>query len=532
MPPFFRRTSNFSCFFCQSSISPAPFDPRCFRCPQCSCWNRYDANGEIMSDEPAMHDENLNAKSFAKRASPNKYRLPSAYGKGQFCHTCQTNQMLLVNLLSNYLPSPQHPDYAKRLEQLPTYRDSLHIRYPPVCSSCLPAVEDEIQRKNHMARTRALGAWLQQSRGKDRRRQTSGTAQEREKLDSEVAAWRLRGILWWTTLVCVVASHFMAVLEYRFPRALNHIVPVLPLYAALSLLFTAWDPTCYSFKKARIQGRDVRVQGKTRYIILQLIAWTSRMFTSILLILSWHSPPWDYLDISAHPPSHRTRIYCSLSLVVEILVFTTSFATLHLQKPPSIRLTDGSTHDDPQSSSARATSERPPSRPRFSPQPISSSSVEPDLAVLTLSSKPLVSPTNPVFGFPSLPSLTGGSSDSPIKADDVPGEDAMDWTPTNSSSSKLKRSVDDVDGPWMRPQRFFPPERPTGLETLFANTKLEDGDFKMANPGTHVWTSLLHDPTFAGRCVGALTIILVPLGAICYLTWLRWSTSDGSINSG
>jgi hypothetical protein len=240
-PPFLKRTSNLTCFFCQSTLSPTPINPRSFRCPHCSCWNRYDTNGEIMSDEPAMHDEKLNTKSFAKRglsrslpsspsflqtstASPSKDRLPSMYGTGQFCHTCQTNQMLLVNLLSNYLPPPrvsyhklnppcvltdatQHPDYAKRLEQLPAYRESLNVRYPPVCENCSPAVEDEIQRKNQMARTKALGGWLKESKGKDRQRQVSGTEREREKVESQLAVWRLRGALWWTTLICVVASH-------------------------------------------------------------------------------------------------------------------------------------------------------------------------------------------------------------------------------------------------------------------------------------------------------------------------------------
>ena len=37
-------------------------------------------------------------------ASPSKDRLPTMYGSGPFCHSCQTNQMLIVNLLSNYLP--------------------------------------------------------------------------------------------------------------------------------------------------------------------------------------------------------------------------------------------------------------------------------------------------------------------------------------------------------------------------------------------------------------------------------------------
>lgn len=198
-----------------------------------------------MSDEPAMHDEKLNARSFAKRglsplvvlslycrsfssaASPSKDRLPSTYGKAPFCHTCQTNQMLLVNLLSNYLPPPQaslfttithatastrtivsqHPDYAQRVQQLPAYRESLHVRYPPVCVNCLSAVEDEIEQKNQMARTKALGGWLKESKGKERQRLVSGSGKGRERLGFQFATWRARDALWWTTLLCVLVAH-------------------------------------------------------------------------------------------------------------------------------------------------------------------------------------------------------------------------------------------------------------------------------------------------------------------------------------
>lgn len=244
-PPFLRRRGNLTCFFCLSAVSPPPVDSRSYRCPHCGCWNRYDANGEIISDEPAMHDEKLNARSFAKRglspllvpclyrrsfsstASPSKDRLPSTYGKGPLCHTCQTNQMLLVNLLSNYLPPPQasffatityattstrtivsqHPDYAQRVQQLPAYRESLHVRYPPVCVNCQPAVEDEIEQKNQMARTKALGGWLKESKGKERQRLVSGSGKDRERLGFQLAIWRVRGALWWTTLLCVLVAH-------------------------------------------------------------------------------------------------------------------------------------------------------------------------------------------------------------------------------------------------------------------------------------------------------------------------------------
>lgn len=66
MPALFRRQSNIQCFFCQTSVSFPP-NIRNFKCPSCACWNRYDDKGEIVSDEPAMHEEHLNSRSFAKR---------------------------------------------------------------------------------------------------------------------------------------------------------------------------------------------------------------------------------------------------------------------------------------------------------------------------------------------------------------------------------------------------------------------------------------------------------------------------------
>ena len=42
----------------------------------------------------------------AGTASPRKDRLPATYSPSLFCHTCQTNQTLVSNLLANYLPPP------------------------------------------------------------------------------------------------------------------------------------------------------------------------------------------------------------------------------------------------------------------------------------------------------------------------------------------------------------------------------------------------------------------------------------------
>lgn len=91
---------------------------------------------------------------------------------------------------------------------LPDYRSSLHVRYPPVCDNCLPAVEEEIRSKDHMARTKALGGWLKQSKGKEKQRKVSASDKVREKLGVQLVAWRIRGYLWALTLLLAVVGNF------------------------------------------------------------------------------------------------------------------------------------------------------------------------------------------------------------------------------------------------------------------------------------------------------------------------------------
>ena len=50
-------------------------------------------------------------------------------------------------------------------------------------------------------------------------------------------------------------------------------------------------------------------------------------------------------------------------------------------------------------------------------------------------------------------------------------DDEMDWTPTTSGDASGKA---DNDASWLRPQRFFVPEKPTGLEGLLESAKIED----------------------------------------------------------
>lgn len=83
---------------------------------------------------------------------------------------------------------------------LPAYRESLHVRYPPVCDSCLPLVEDELRQKEQMARVKALGGSLK--KGKERRRKASGPETEKQKSTADTMFWwKVRGYLWGLSFV-------------------------------------------------------------------------------------------------------------------------------------------------------------------------------------------------------------------------------------------------------------------------------------------------------------------------------------------
>jgi hypothetical protein len=67
----------------------------------------------------------------------------------------------------------------------------------------------------------------------------------------------------------LLADHdgFTAALGCSLPHQLTYSRPILPVIALVSIFWTAWDPTYSAFRKAQIQGRDVRVQGKNAYIV-------------------------------------------------------------------------------------------------------------------------------------------------------------------------------------------------------------------------------------------------------------------------
>jgi hypothetical protein len=341
-----------------------------------------------------------------------------------------------------------------------------------------------------------------------------------------------------------------------------HVRPIiLPAIALVSILWTVWDPTYASFRRAQIQGRDVRIQGKHSYIVsMHICNLRPALLTFIRFSSCFHGlRGWSLLLFSPCLIQDLTRtisiyyiihhhlevgfifLYCLLLNYPSVLflfachklglnhvkIFFCSCVVLRLQQPPSIRLLDTTTNKFPPDP---AFTPSPSTNTRSSPAP--RPATEPDLlAALSLSSTPIVNTApNPVFGFPSLhsptfskssPSILGPANDRMDEDMTTQDSDVMDWTPTDPLSlseliSRRNSIKKDDEGSWLRRQRFFPPEQPTGLEGLFARTLLVDDDNQFAGQ---------RGKSPRGRSSldwsWAAALLLVPLLGVAYWFWWR-----------
>lgn len=170
-------------------------------------------------------------------AKPSSSHLPTTSAASPFCHICQTNQTLIMNMLANYLPDEQvspHPTYLSRphvhqllieliyqdptyrilYNELPNYLEGVHTRYPPVCENCQPAVDEALRKANHRANVDAWGSALR----RNHQSIEGGRSGWMEMLD--VGFWRLRGILFCSSTIIntslgVIGMSFISDYDYH-----------------------------------------------------------------------------------------------------------------------------------------------------------------------------------------------------------------------------------------------------------------------------------------------------------------------------
>ncbi len=259
--------------------------------------------------------------------------------------------------------------------------------------------------------------------------------------------------------------------------------PLVPTIVFLSFLWSFWDPTWHRVRNARTEGRPIKAQGRKQWIVCssylsrvgftlmivpfptqmwQSCSWLARLLSSVALTIS-PLPSWWLPSHVAFELSVSDNIDRSDTSDISFQLLYLSFHALHIVKPPSVVLTSSVPRSRSLTPYPTTIVSANPAIQSFPPPP---SQADDLLSSLSLSSQP--TPTRrssaPVFG-----ETSALRASRPIAAasSTLHSSEPMDWTPAKGGMQE--------EG-WMRPQRFFPPSDPTGLEDLLSRTQIDDGD--------------------------------------------------------
>lgn len=140
-------------------------------CSSCHCQNVTTKDGAPVEQytrpmwdaEWNQHRSQLLRHTRPKASRPSAPSLTTEIGgeRLDFCHACRTNQVLTLNMLADYLPAEDDPEYRSKLEGLEEYEASIRARYPAVCGECAPKVQEKIEERDRFARSWSLGRWLE-----------------------------------------------------------------------------------------------------------------------------------------------------------------------------------------------------------------------------------------------------------------------------------------------------------------------------------------------------------------------------------
>ncbi|KAL9934000.1 hypothetical protein V8E36_007082 [Tilletia maclaganii] len=501
-------------------------------CSACQCYNRTDRHehGGMSSWEPAMSEPRMNEDSFALRATapPSARLLRDAHQERQardnpFCHTCTTNQTLLMNMLSSYLPDEQDPTYSDALANLPAYKASLLTRYPLVCDECNQAVQAQLARANDLSKQEALRHFLARGRELHERRtgmytsgKDKGKGKKRQRDDdgSSTASvwtetlWYGRGAAWCiTNAVALLIPAILMFADDDAAEVLDGSTQQLVIAAMLgSILWTAWNPKWRRVRELRRRGSDVRIVGQQKWAQAQVVLWLLRLLFIAACSAGRHdSDLWAGLS----KPGLDLPLICGLSMVLQICCHWYGWRALQLRSGKAINLHASATlhntfgpirpardgaGEEQEDAFSTALSLQSTSLPSAiaTRRPVSGSTSGSPHAAMS-------SGLDHLFQRNPGPQMDDGedkSESSHLGA--ARTADAMDWMPTAEASSALLSNSGASSGgfaPWaesaapsttpqpatlayqgtspsvqaeptLGPQRFFAPEQPTGLEDL------------------------------------------------------------------
>ncbi|RPB28553.1 hypothetical protein L211DRAFT_865114 [Terfezia boudieri ATCC MYA-4762] len=219
----FGRRRRLTCFFCGHKtyvITRASEPVTSFTCssPYCQSVNHLDEEGNIVDYIPSPPQ--TVPPPAPRYGRPIRSPSPPEPKPSQpepespvFCRRCEKHLAIKNNLLTDYLPPEDHPDFQVYWDKLPEFKKQLEERYPEPCEPCAEKAQQRIKQANYLARTAMIGKYLKQ--GQNLR---AASYQEPWGLSRicGLIIWVFRGVIWYGLHVLVIAWHATTIL-YPIP---------------------------------------------------------------------------------------------------------------------------------------------------------------------------------------------------------------------------------------------------------------------------------------------------------------------------
>ncbi|KAG5438968.1 hypothetical protein PCANB_002298 [Pneumocystis canis] len=471
------------CFYCNIFLPKKELkNNKEWICPKCQEKNYLDDKGNII-DVPS-HIVNAKNHSNIRYTTSSSKSIESS----PFCQTCIKNHSFIVNVLASYLPPEDDPDYRVYLFALPSYRAFLEEQYPMVCDLCSSRVQEHLARKNYIAKSNALGGWLLNSKKTCSLKHT----QSRLFLWIRLFIWGLRGMGWWTVTFSIILYYILGFfVPDIFLKSASQITPFWNIKDfSQCLLFVRklilwgifvilWDYTWVS----QISKPNYRVSGKTCYYICQAFIHIIRAGAEFII-------------------SERISdalIYSEINLALFFISLThliLTFKCIYLVPPVSISLYDSNSRQISAELKQRSNTKFQPIKKTFNdkhdenlPHPLfinhelkeqqcdknlSDDFMQldpPEPLPLRMDSKNIDTYDNSSFNLPQgmriphPPSKIFSCFNTQQSNKSINSQKNNYFSQPKTNLFKIDQKETDNE---IAPQRFFAPEQPTGLETIFS----------------------------------------------------------------
>jgi hypothetical protein len=494
------------CHYCNvQSRDSVSHMPRQYLCPHCDAVNHFD---EVNTQDHLSMNCQLTcqqrgnitdppAESLAAAAPPTSFQhahsrspsppVMSVPAESPFCDTCQRNQSLVQNLVAEYLPDEEDPEYAKYEAAYEGYRAELEERYPQVCKDCEGRVNDQIRSAGYVAKADHLRRIMERSQ------------QKRRTVQSSRQTWTLRLI--WLAKWTYVMSFFVQILWHIFGYMMAVDQRTWDDGEATNEGNASWDICMRQAVLVRqVDECCVFSSSVTKVVMYALVAdmltlwWnpklkdktnsiTGRMYglkplwairAAVLILRSSSLYYWRGTTINRATTATFHNMHLGM-LVVMSLSFVLTFKTVRIdyQSPSSFREQLTSATSSP--GRARRSSYKP---------------AHPQASAFDTMAHGFTTSFNDALdtpAFPPSPTLTNSSftthateATTPFGHKSIRGEDDMDWTPTQRRFAQHQPTVH--PSPWIRHQEPSPPPYTISREPVSLFRKPDANPFRHRIP--------------------------------------------------